>query len=128
MRDVRPGEMVVAKDGDVRFYQLSHNQCPAHCVFEYIYFARPDSIMDGRLVYDVRVRIGSILAEEHSLEADTVTPVPDSGITFAIGYHQRSNIKYRECLMKTRYIGRTFLMPGRSRRDRREVKLNTNPP
>ncbi len=126
VRDVRPGEMVVAKDGDVRFYQLSHQQCPAHCVFEYIYFARPDSIMDGRLVYDVRVRIGSILAEEHPLEADTVTPVPDSGITFAIGYHQRSNIKYRECLMKNRYIGRTFIMPGQELREIAvRLKMNT---
>jgi amidophosphoribosyltransferase len=126
VRDVRPGEMVIAKDGDVRFYQLSHNQCPAHCVFEYIYFARPDSIMDGRLVYDVRVKIGATLAEEHPLDADTVTPIPDSGITFAIGYHQRSNIKYRECLMKNRYIGRTFIMPGQELREIAvRLKMNT---
>lgn len=126
VRDVRPGEMVIAKDGDVRFYQLSHNQSPAHCVFEYIYFARPDSIMDGRLVYDVRVKIGAALAEEHPCEADTVTPVPDSGITFAVGYHQRSDIKYRECLMKNRYIGRTFIMPGQEMRETAvRLKMNT---
>jgi amidophosphoribosyltransferase len=82
--------------------------------------------MDERLVYDVRVKIGAILAEEHPLEADTVTPVPDSGITFAIGYHQRSNIKYRECLMKNRYIGRTFIMPGQELREIAvRLKMNT---
>ncbi len=97
IRDVRPGELVVIKKGEMKTHQLARLPRPSHCVFEYIYFARPDSIMDGRLIYDVRVNIGAHLAEEHPAEADTVAPIPDSGITLAVGYHQRSGICYREC-------------------------------
>ncbi|MHC1631731.1 MAG: amidophosphoribosyltransferase [Methanotrichaceae archaeon] len=128
IRDVRPGEMITIRDGEMRSCQITH-QCPAHCVFEYIYFARPDSIMDGRLVYDVRVKMGATLADEYSSDADTVTPIPDSGITLAIGYHQRSGIDYRECLMKNRYIGRTFIMPGQEMREIAvRLKMNTMRP
>jgi amidophosphoribosyltransferase len=110
----------------MKSYQLARLPHPAHCIFEYIYFARPDSIMDGRLIYDVRVNIGSNLAQEHPACADTVTPIPDSGITLAVGYHQRSGISYRECLMKNRYIGRTFIMPDQSMREAAvRLKMNT---
>lgn len=126
IRDIRPGEMVILRDGEMRSVQITSCQCPAHCVFEYIYFARPDSIMDGKLVYDVRVKIGANLADEHPSNADTVTPVPDSGITFAVGYHHRSGIDYLECLMKNRYIGRTFIMPGQELRETAvRLKMNT---
>jgi amidophosphoribosyltransferase len=126
IRDVSPGEMVVLRHGEMISHQITRNTRPAHCIFEYIYFARPDSILDGRLVYEVRVNIGSILAEEHPAPADTVTPIPDSGITLAVGYHQRSGIRYRECLMKNRYIGRTFIMPDQSMRET-AVRLKMNP-
>ncbi|WP_348304506.1 amidophosphoribosyltransferase [Methanothrix sp.] len=126
IRDVRPGELIVIRNGDMKSYQLARSTRPAHCIFEYIYFARPDSIMDGRLIYDVRVNIGSNLAGEHPACADTVTPIPDSGITLAVGYHQRSGISYRECLMKNRYIGRTFIMPDQNMRETAvRLKMNT---
>lgn len=125
IRDVKPGELVVIRRGEMECYQLASLPNPAHCVFEYIYFARPDSIMDGRLIYDVRVNIGAKLAEEHPADADTITPIPDSGITLAVGYHQRSGISYRECLMKNRYIGRTFIMPDQSMRET-AVRLKMN--
>lgn len=126
VRDVRPGELVVLRNGEMRSYQLARLPSTAHCVFEYIYFARPDSIIDGRLIYDVRVNIGAKLAEEHPTMADIVTPIPDSGITLAVGYHQRSGIRYRECLMKNRYIGRTFIMPDQNMRETAvRLKMNT---
>lgn len=125
VRDVKPGELVILRHGEMKCYQIVNNSNPAHCVFEYIYFARPDSIMDGHLIYDVRVNIGAILAEEHPADADTITPIPDSGITLAIGYHQRSGISYRECLMKNRYIGRTFIMPDQNMRET-AVRLKMN--
>jgi amidophosphoribosyltransferase len=126
IRDVKPGELVMLRQGEIKCHQLARLPNPAHCVFEYIYFARPDSIMDGRLIYDVRVNIGSKLAEEHPTKADTVTPIPDSGITMAVGYHQKSGISYRECLMKNRYIGRTFIMPDQSMRETAvRLKMNT---
>lgn len=126
IRDINPGELIVLRNGEMRSYQLARFPRPAHCIFEYIYFARPDSIMDGRLIYDVRVNIGSNLAREHPACADTVTPIPDSGITLAVGYHQHSGISYRECLMKNRYIGRTFIMPDQNMRETAvRLKMNT---
>ena len=97
----------------------------AHCVFEYIYFARPDSVLDGRLVYDVRLEIGERLAEEHPVDADIVSPIPDSGVTFAIGYAKRSSIDYIEAFIKNRYVGRTFIMPKREARET-AVRLKLN--
>ena len=126
VRDVKPGELVIIRHGEMSAHQLVRLPHSAHCVFEYIYFARPDSIMDGRLIYDVRVNIGANLAREHPANADTVTPIPDSGITPAVGYHQYSGISYRECLMKNRYIGRTFIMPDQSMRETAvRLKMNT---
>ena len=139
LRDVRPGEVVLLqplvnvparsavppRPIAVESYHLSHSLQSAHCVFEYVYFARPDSIIDGRLVYDVRMKIGAQLAEEHGVEADIISPVPDSGITFAIGYAKRAGIDYMEGLIKNRYVGRTFIMPEQASRDL-AVRLKLN--
>ncbi|MFP4655681.1 MAG: amidophosphoribosyltransferase [Methanohalobium sp.] len=117
LRDVYPGEILFFRDGEMESYQLDTDKRAAHCVFEYIYFARPDSIIDGKLVYNVREKIGRVLAAEHPANSDTVSPVPDSGITSAIGYSKEAGIEYREGLMKNRYIGRTFILPGQEMRD-----------
>lgn len=129
IRDISPGEMVVFSDGDYESRQLYKSRNCAHCVFEYIYFARPDSIIDGKLVYNVRMQIGKTLYEEHPVEADIVSPVPDSGITYAVGFSKESGIDYMEGLMKNRYIGRTFIMPGQDMRETAvRLKMNTIKP
>ncbi|NJD52751.1 MAG: amidophosphoribosyltransferase [Candidatus Methanoperedens sp.] len=129
IRDVAPGEMLVFNNGTYESHQLVKSKNTAHCVFEYIYFARPDSVIDGRLVYNVRMRIGEMLSEEHPAIADIVSPVPDSGITYAIGFSKKSDIDYMEGLMKNRYIGRTFIMPGQDMRETAvRLKLNTIKP
>jgi amidophosphoribosyltransferase len=129
IRDVAPGEMLVFSNGKYESYQLIKSKNNAHCVFEYIYFARPDSVIDGQLVYNVRMRIGEMLFKEHPAIADIVSPVPDSGITYAIGYSKKSGIDYMEGLMKNRYIGRTFIMPGQDMRETAvRLKLNTIKP
>ena len=125
IRDVRPGEVLIVKEGDLESHQLYQGRNTAHCVFEYIYFARADSVLDGRLVYDVRMKIGERLAEESGVDADMVSPVPDSGITFAIGYAKRAGLDYLEGFIKNRYVGRTFIMPEKASRDT-AVKLKLN--
>jgi amidophosphoribosyltransferase len=125
-RDVRPGELIVFTGEGFESHQVGGEAHPAHCVFEFIYFARPDSVIDGKLVYTVRENIGRELAKEHPVEADIVSPVPDSGITSAIGYARESRTKYLEGLMKNRYIGRTFIMPGKEMRETAvRLKMNT---
>jgi len=125
VRDVQPGEAFILRDGECERIQLCRAAKIAHCVFEYIYFARPDSVIDGRLVYDVRMKIGERLAEEHPVDADIVSPVPDSGITFALGYAKRSSIEYLDAFIKNRYVGRTFIMPSqRTRNIAVRLKLN----
>ncbi len=129
IRDIAPGEMLIFKDGEYESKQLVRSKNSAHCVFEYIYFARPDSVIDGKLVYSVRMRIGQKLFSEHPAKADIVSPVPDSGITAAIGFSKSSGIDYMEGLMKNRYIGRTFIMPGQDMRETAvRLKLNTIKP
>ncbi|NJD77358.1 MAG: amidophosphoribosyltransferase [Candidatus Methanoperedens sp.] len=129
IRDVVPGEMIIFSNGSYESHQLVKSRNAAHCVFEYIYFARPDSIIDGELVYNTRMRIGSTLFEEHPVKANIVSPVPDSGITYAIGFSKKSGIDYMEGLMKNRYIGRTFIMPGQDMRETAvRLKLNTIKP
>ena len=126
IRDVRPGEVLILKDGRYSSHQMYRAKNTAHCVFEYIYFARADSIIDGQLVYQTRIRIGERLLDEHGIDADIISPVPDSGITFAIGYSKKSGIDYMEGLMKNRYIGRTFIMPDQKMRETAvRLKLNT---
>ncbi|SNQ62365.1 amidophosphoribosyltransferase [Candidatus Methanoperedens nitratireducens] len=126
IRDIAPGEMLIFSNGSYESKHLVKSRNHAHCVFEYIYFARPDSVIDGELVYNVRMRIGKTLFEEHPAKADIVSPVPDSGITYAIGFSKESAIDYMEGLMKNRYIGRTFIMPGQDMRETAvRLKLNT---
>lgn len=127
VRDLIPGEiMVFKKTGEVESIMTTDNSFAAHCVFEYIYLARPDSIIDGHLVYSARERIGNELAREHPAEADIVSPVPDSGIAAAIGYSRESGTKYLEGLMKNRYIGRTFILPHQEMREMAvRLKMNT---
>ncbi len=125
IRDVEPGEAVIIKDGDIDFIRIEESKNKAFCVFEYIYFARPDSVIDGISVYDVRQRIGRILAKESPVDADIVSSVPDSGTTSAIGFSKESGIEYLEALIKNRYVGRTFILPGQALREM-SVKIKMN--
>ncbi len=125
VRDVEPGEMVILEPGaaprSVRFAPAR----PALCVFELIYFARPDSTMEGRNLYEVRRRRGMELAAEHPVEADLVMPVPDTGGPAAAGYAEASGLPYREGMYRNRYAGRTFIQPSQAMRHRGvTVKLN----
>jgi amidophosphoribosyltransferase len=126
LRDVKPGELIRIDSEGVRCMQVAVAGKCAHCVFEYIYFARADSVIDGVLVYDVRRRIGHKLFEEDPVEADSVSSVPDSGTAHAIGYAESSKIPFVECLMKNRYMGRTFIMPTQKERER-AVRMKLNP-
>jgi amidophosphoribosyltransferase len=126
IRDVKPGELVRIDQKGITCTQIARTSHTAHCVFEYIYFSRADSIVDGRLVYDVRRRIGQYLYEEDPIDADLVSPVPDSGIAHAIGYSEASGIPYREGLIKNRYMGRTFIMPTQAAREN-AVRMKLNP-
>ena len=125
VRDVEPGEMIVI---DQRGLQSSHPFFPApphFCIFEYIYFARPDSIFGGVTVYDVRKRLGAELARAHPVDADIVIPVPDSGVPAAIGYSEESGIPFQMGLIRNHYVGRTFIEPQQSiRHFGVKIKLN----
>jgi amidophosphoribosyltransferase len=127
VRDVNPGEILHISE-DIKSYNLPDDQKPrrAHCMFEYVYFARPDSILDGKSVYNVRLNIGKALSREFSADADVVMPVPDSAITAAIGYSRESGLGYGEGLIKNRYVGRTFIMPTQEERET-SVRLKMNP-
>jgi len=125
VRDVEPGEIVVLESGreprSLRFAEPT----PALCVFELIYFARPDSYMEGRSLYEARRRMGMELAREHPVEADLVMPVPDTGAPAAAGYAEASGIPYREGMVRNRYSGRTFIQPSQAMRQRGvNVKLS----
>jgi amidophosphoribosyltransferase len=127
VRDVRPGEVVVLDDDGDGFesYQL-FDETPAHCFFEYVYFSRPDSTIDDRLVYDARREMGRLLYENYGVDTDIVSPVPDSGRAFASGYAEAGELEYAEALMKNRYVGRTFIMPTQDARETAvRLKLNT---
>ena len=127
IRDIKPGEIVVfSKEGikSIKTHCKEETE-GALCIFEYIYFARPDSVIDGRNVHDARVRAGELLAKSHPVEADIVIGVPDSGLDAAIGYARASGIPYGIGFIKNRYIGRTFISPGQaSREDKVKIKLN----
>src|SRR5918995_137381 len=125
VRDVEPGEIVVLEQGrdpvSVRFADAT----PALCVFELIYFARPDSYLEGRNLYEARRQMGMQLAKEHPVDADLVMPVPDTGAPAAAGFAEASGIPYREGLVRNRYSGRTFIQPSQAMRQRGvNVKLN----
>ena len=126
LRDVEPGEVLrVGKDGAERVAFLPAAK-PARCFFEYVYFARPDAWMDGRLNQEVRERIGKILATESPVKADIVVPVPDSGRSHAQGFAAQALLPYAEGLMKNRYVHRTFIMPTQEAREL-NVRLKLNP-
>ncbi len=112
VREIEPGEICVLSEGGYEIEQVIARKREALCVFEFIYFARPDSVMKGQTLYAARSRMGEELAAEAPVEADLVIPVPDTGNSAAIGYAARSGITYGEALIKNRYIGRTFIDPN----------------
>ena len=124
VRDVKPGEILIfSKDGIVSRCEHCGKAPEKPCVFEYIYFARPDSVIDGQRVYEARIKAGMILARTSPAEADLVIGVPDSGLDAALGYSRESGIPYGIGLIKNKYIGRTFIAPeGRS--DKVNIKLS----
>ena len=133
VRDVEPGELVVLQPDGAGFdsYRLFEPGNTAHCFFEHVYFARPDSRIDGELVYDVRRELGRKLWDEGGVDTDVVLPVPDSGRAFASGYadaaqEHGADVEFAEGLMKNRYVGRTFIMPTQDARER-AVRLKLNP-
>ena len=125
LRDVDPGEIVVfTAEGPQARREHCQSASRASCVFEYIYFARPDSVVDGVSVHAARLRAGAILAEEHPVDADVVVGVPDSGLDAALGYARASGIPWGMGLVRNRYVGRTFISPGQSARlDKVRLKL-----
>jgi amidophosphoribosyltransferase len=126
VRDIDPGEMVLIDSKGPRSVRLPAKQSPRRCVFEWVYFARPDSTIDGRSVYRARERMGRRLAIEHPVAADVVIPVPDSGVAAAIGYARESGIPYDQGLMRSHYMGRTFIEPSQQIRHF-GVKLKLSP-
>jgi amidophosphoribosyltransferase len=124
--DVEPGEMViVSKDGMTR-ERYAPVRSHSHCVFEHVYFSRPDSFVFGRPVEESREQLGRLLAQEHGVPADIVVPVPDSGVAAALGYSSESGIPFRQALIRNHYVGRTFIEPSQAIRDF-GVKLKLNP-
>ncbi len=128
VRDIKPGEVVYFENDEIESHMLeSAGRCKlSHCMFEYVYFARPDSTIDGINVYQTRMNIGCQLYELYPIDADVVIPVPDSSIPAAIGYSRASGIPYGEGLIKNRYVGRTFIMPTQEEREL-AVRLKLNP-
>lgn len=125
-RDLEPGEIVVVENGKVTS-NLEHTKKCDHtmCIFEYLYFARPDSIIQGQSVHDSRMLAGGLLSDEFPVEADVVIGVPDSGLSAAMGYALRSGIPYGQGFIKNKYIGRTFIQPVQSQRENSVmIKLN----
>ncbi len=129
LRDIRPGEVVVIENGNITYEKIvlkNNDDAAGLCIFEYVYFARHDSVIDGLSVYDARVNMGVALAEEYPVEADIVCGVPDSGLEAAIGYSVRSNIPLSPAFVKNRYIGRSFIYPTQDMRES-AVGLKLNP-
>ncbi len=125
IRDLEPGEVVVADDNGLRSIKDNCTDKSALCIFEYIYFARPDSVIEGTSVYEARVEAGRQLAKANPVDADIVIGVPDSGICAAIGYAEESGIPYGTGLIKNRYIARTFIQPSQAMREKSvDIKLN----
>jgi amidophosphoribosyltransferase len=125
VREIEPGEIVVINGNGVKRFKGESNR-KALCIFEYIYFARPDSFIQGKLLYPTRQSMGEILAREHPADADLVMGIPDSATAAGIGYSRASGIPYCEGLLKNRYVGRTFIEPDQRLRDL-GVKLKFNP-
>jgi len=125
VRDVNPGEMVIFENDEMKSIQL-FEATPKKCIFEYIYFARPDSDVFGKNVYETRVEMGKALARELPVEADMVVPVPDSGVASALGYAKESGIPFELGIMRNHYVGRTFIEPTQEIRDLK-VKMKLTP-
>lgn len=125
-RDIAAGEVVVVTRNEIKSYPNEHACHDGMCVFEYIYFARPDSVIDGASVHEARLRAGHFLAQSCPVDADVVIGVPDSGIDAAIGYAQESGIPYGLGFIKNKYIGRTFIQPGQKKREGL-VRIKLNP-
>lgn len=127
VRDVEPGELVVLNGTDIQSLRPFESAPHRFCIFEYVYFARPDSFLDGHSVYAARKRIGMELAKESPVEADIVVPVPDSGVPSAIGYAQQSGLPYEMGIIRNHYVGRTFIQPtDRIRHIGVKLKHNAN--
>ena len=127
VREIEPGEMVVISEGHVMTYRPFEPVRPQPCIFEYVYFSRPDSILGGKSVYEVRREIGRELAREAPVEADMVCPVPDGGTPGAIGYSQQSGIPFEMGIVRNQYVGRTFIEPTEQIRNMGvRLKLNVN--
>ncbi len=126
VREVDPGEIVVASEEGLRSYKAISSPRKAVCIFEFIYFARPDSDIEGVNIHRARRRMGAILSQEGAVEADVVIGVPDTGTTAAIGFSEASGIPYGEGLLKNKYIGRTFILPDQRIRDM-GIKLKLTP-
>ncbi len=126
IREVEPGEMIIIDTNGIKSERIPGEKTKkSYCVFEHIYFARPDSIVFGKNVYELRKTLGKILAQEHPVEADLVVPVPDSGIPAAIGYSEETKIPFELGLIRNHYVGRTFIEPKQSiRHFGVKIKLN----
>lgn len=127
IRDVKAGEVLIFTQGNEGFESIElHSQTPRICAFEYIYFARPDSLIEGKSVYEVRKRMGEALARKFTHTADFVVPVPDSGVSAAIGFAQHLKIPLEMAIVRNHYVGRTFIEPTQELRNFK-VKLKLNP-
>lgn len=126
IRDLEPGEIVVCTQEGIQSYQFAEKTQKRLCAFEYIYFARPDSVLENKEVYDLRVKSGRMLYEQAPIEADAVIGVPDSGVPSAIGYSEASGIPFEPILVKNRYMSRSFIVPTQEMRER-IVNLKLNP-
>jgi len=126
IRDIKPGEMVIFEKEKAPKYIQIYEPNPHKCIFEYIYFARPDSVVYGKNVYSLRKKMGQELAKELPVEADMVVPVPDSGVAAALGYSQESGIVFELGIMRNHYVGRTFIEPTQELRNLK-VKMKLSP-
>ncbi len=126
LRDVEPGEIVVLDENGLQSHKPFEPTPPRHCIFEYVYFARPDSLVFGQSVYLVRKRLGAALAREHPLSADLVMPFPDSGTYAALGYTSATGIPFEMGVIRNHYVGRTFIQPSQTMRDF-SVRIKLNP-
>ena len=125
VRDIQPGEIVIINEDGVLSFEFGERTAKRTCIFEYVYFARPDSIMDGISIQDARMKMGAVLAKESGVPADVVIGVPDSGLGAAMGYAVEAGIPYAMGIVKNKYIGRTFIAPTQAERENLVfVKLN----
>ena len=125
IRDVEPGEVLVISKSGMRSYKPFAAAPPAHCIFEHVYFARPDSYVFGQSVNEVRTELGRVLAREAGVDADVVVPIPDSGVCAALGYAEESGVPLKMGLIRNHYVGRTFINPQQAiRHFKVKVKLN----